>query len=409
MPPDASSEPPASSPEARRHGPRLAAVAASVSVAIVVAATALVFGPRRSQQGRTYEFGTPCAERLDERPPPRRLPNAPGYGWLAWSGGDVLAAEPGTDLTPVRSDTCHLVVSVTRGVAWVEARDLGGGDVLLTTRHGEVHAEGAPPSSEPTSSGETPIRFAVTVRDDTLRVAVATGRVTLRRKGSPPLSLGARESTQLRAGGFHVEHANEAELGPLRLAFLKNPVPRPQAPAPKNGEPSSGSPLGDPLADPHLVREPVGASALNPALALPTNLPTASPPPEAPPPEQLADLLLDAEQAEQQGRREAAARILERVALGKGPVADAAALRLVRMQLDEGRFAEAASSLGERRRRLSGPLAAEAAWLGVTLEQRQGHATAARKQAAELVRRWPTSPQATAARALLGNQAADQP
>jgi hypothetical protein len=363
-------------------------MAASASVAIVVGATAHVFGPGRAQPGRTYRFGTPCRERVDERPPPRRLPNAPGFGWLAWSGGDVLAAEAGTDLTPLASDTCHLLVTFTRGAAWIEARDMGGGDLRLTTKHGELHAEGPPPSSDPASAYATPIRFAVTLRDAGLRVAVASGRVTLRRSGALPVSLGPREGAQVVNGATEVGSASEAELGPLRLAFLQHAVPR------ASHTPPSGPNLrAAPPATTTPPRAPTRPS-------LPSILP-AEPPLEAPPPEQLPDLLLDAELAQQQGRREVARRLLGRVALGSGPVADTAALRLVRMDLDEGRLSEAASALSERQRRLTGPLATEGAWLGVSLQKLLGNTLAARKQATELVRRWPTSPQATAARALL--------
>lgn len=114
-------------------------------------------------------------------------------------------------------------------------------------------------------------------------------------------------------------------------------------------------------------------------------------------------LLARAESERRQGQY-TRARTLYRQASEKPPRNDAevALLRWVRLELEQRAFASARQLLAQHAQRFAdGKLHAEAAWLGVQALRDQGKADAARKAAQTLITRFPHSPQADAARALL--------
>jgi hypothetical protein len=114
-------------------------------------------------------------------------------------------------------------------------------------------------------------------------------------------------------------------------------------------------------------------------------------------------LLARAESERRQGQH-ARARALYRQASEKPPKHDAevALLRWVRLELEQRAFGSARQLLAQHAQRFAdGKLRAEAAWLGVQTLRDQGQDEPARSAARALIARFPKTPQADAARALL--------
>jgi Tfp pilus assembly protein PilF len=110
------------------------------------------------------------------------------------------------------------------------------------------------------------------------------------------------------------------------------------------------------------------------------------------------DLLAQAEAARQAARYEAARELYTRAASGQGVTAEAAWVALARMELALGNAAQARAATKQRQQRFGqGTLAPESLWIDVRAYRQSGELGLARELAAELVRRWPGSPQARAA------------
>lgn len=372
---------------------KLLAMAALLLGAAASISVGLQFGPVPTPKRRP-PGGSPCAERGDEPPAPRRFPNAPGIGWLAFPGGDILVATPGTDIVALESIPCRMVVRLTRGAVLVEARDLGGGALVMTTPHGEITAHDS--------------LFSARVDDLRLRVAVVHGRVSVRRKGESPVLLAPREAADTLGKHLKLARAPDDELARLRLTFS----PDVAGPVALRADASPVPAAAFDRAPPPLAAVPPSSLPQSPAARpAPTALPPTQPPlphatsadrEAAATPEQAADLLLDAEQALRRGRTDEARVLYRRVGRSRSATASSAWLRLCRIEIDTARLADARAALNEASQRPQlGALAPEAAWLTADLARREGQTETARKVATSIVRRWPHSAQAASARTFL--------
>ena len=78
----------------------------------------------------------------------------------------VASAKPGSDVVIKESSACRTVLALNSGRLSVHARDLGGGELIVQTRRGEVVAQGT--------------LFAVIQDEHGVTVEVAEGRVLVR-------------------------------------------------------------------------------------------------------------------------------------------------------------------------------------------------------------------------------------
>jgi Tfp pilus assembly protein PilF len=84
--------------------------------------------------------------------------------------------------------------------------------------------------------------------------------------------------------------------------------------------------------------------------------------------------------------------------MGQGATAEAAWVALARMELTLGHAAQAREATKQRQKRFGqGTLSPESQWIDVRTYRQTGDLARARALAEELVRRYPTSPQARAA------------
>lgn len=116
-------------------------------------------------------------------------------------------------------------------------------------------------------------------------------------------------------------------------------------------------------------------------------------------------LVRRAEAARASGDLATARRLYREAGAASGPTAEAAWLALARLELRSGAAAQARVALDERRRRFGdGRFGAETAWIGVRAARAAGDHARARREAQELIRQFPRSAQAGAARELLGER-----
>lgn len=310
------------------------------------AAAALLLWPKPAREApRTVAPVAVCAL-------PTALAIAPadaGRQQLALPGFGALVAAPGSALRVESRDPCRLALFLEHGELAGDLHNLKPAQLVIRTPHGSVVVRGT--------------RFSVRA-DSELEVVLLSGRVEI--QDESPRMLEPRHVFRKAGGRRSVSASEPAQVA--RIAALLQPSPRAE-PVPRTAE----------------VERVEGAASRGARSA--------------------SDLLAQAEGERRRGQL-ARARALYKQASARLNEDDAevALLRWLRLELERRSFDAAAQLLKTHGRDFArGKLRAEAAWLGVSLQRERGEREAARAAASELVRRFPATPQADAARAYLGS------
>jgi hypothetical protein len=289
-------------------------------------------------------------------------------------------AEPNSDVRVAEVAPCRTVIALGMGRVTVHAKDLGGGELHVRARDGEVVVHGT--------------IFAVTQTADSLTVEVAEGRVGVK-DHTGEHAVGAGERFLVTAVGIA-----QGTLAADRLRALRAAVVAPVVVGLETLEavPPETSPQIHPPAGARAVAEAVvpqpSSSAVAIELGLGDDAVANAPSHTAAPP----DLLAQADEARHGGDFASARDLYRRAASGQGPTAEAAWVALARMELSLGHAALAREATKQRQQHFGqGTLAPEALWIDVRTYRQTGDVGRARTLAEELVRRWPSSPQARAA------------
>jgi hypothetical protein len=333
-----------------------------------------------------------CARRAA---PPR------GVGFVTESDGAYLdlgavanaTAEPNTDVHVTEAAQCRTVLTLGMGRVTVHAKDLGGGELRVRARDGEVTVHGT--------------IFSVTQTSESLVVEVAEGRVSVKdRGGEHTVSTGERllvSSVGIAQGVLSPEraHAVRAAVGAIPVVGLERLQPDTAAVVPQ--EPAQNRPRTP--AEPAPSRpasvtsvKPAGTERVELASVEETEAAPKAGSMPAPAPGLPVDLLGQAEQARHAGDYAAARDLYRRAAAGQGATAEAAWVALARMELSLGHAAQAREATKQRQDHFGqGTLSPESQWIDVRTYRQTGDLARARALAEELVRRYPSSPQARAA------------
>lgn len=344
-------------------------VALAVGAPVVAAAAAfgLLIGHRPATREAPAAVATPPALACAARAEPRGAK----AGFVRMESGQKLDlgltalahASSDSAVRLVDASPCKTVIELSTGTVTVHAKDLGGGDLAVRTKDGEVLVHGT--------------IFAVTETGDSLSVEVVEGRVLVVHKAER-VALGVGE--RLLASDIGVARGS---LGADRAKELRAFVVAPEV-------------VGfDALKPVDSEKESRKASAgATSARAKPGIEPVDLPSTESP----ETDLLAQAELA-RRGQDYARARELYRQAAQVGGASGEAALvALARMELGLGQSSAALDATRRRRERFGqGTLGPEALWIDVRSYRVAGDQERARTLAKELVRTWPSSPQARAA------------
>jgi hypothetical protein len=314
-----------------------------------------------------------------------------GAGFVAGSDGARLdlgmvataVAEPNADVRVAEVAPCRTVIALGMGRVTVHAKDLGGGELRVRARDGEVTVHGT--------------IFAVAQTNDSLVVEVAEGRVGVKDRTGEHW-VGAAERLLVSAVGVA-----QGTLTPDRVRALRGAVGAPLVVgletlvAVPPQEPPQSHPRGIAEAAPS---QPRTRSSGVEAVELASAVETAQEAPAAPAARAAvpADLLGQAEQARHAGDYAGARDLYRRAAGGQGPTGEAAWVALARMELSLGHAALAREATKQRQEHFGqGTLSPESQWIDVRTYRQTGDLGRARALAEELVRRWPSSPQARAA------------
>jgi hypothetical protein len=303
-----------------------------------------------SSQNSVVAVAPPAARPCESRSAPANAAFRSAGGGQALELGKIAFAvtEPGSEAVLEQSTSSKTVIALHKGRVSVHARDLGGGELLVRTRDADVAVKGTV--------------FSVALEGDDVAVEVAEGTVVVQKPGA---------SLRRVTAGTRVEFAKdlvaETALGsPARQALLE---------ATRAVEPPAAMFDADQTAR---ADEPGRARAS-----------------ESQSPERL---LTRADALRLSGDLEGARRLYREVGKGKGPTAQAAWLALARMELAAGDAKAARDALERQKRFKDGALGPEALWISVRTNRQAGNTAAARRAAQDLVRRWPHSPQAAAAK-----------
>lgn len=273
-------------------------------------------------------------------------------------------ASSDSDVRLVEASPCRTILELATGTVSVHAKDLGGGELVVRTRDGDVSVHGT--------------IFAVTETGESLAVEVVEGHVLV----------GHRSDKLMVDGG---ERVLASDLGVARGAL-----------APDRARELKAS-LGAPTVVGFDALEQVdSAKGARRAAAPVAGGGQAKPEAEAVelPADETGDTdLLAQAELSRRGHDYARARELYRqAAQGSGATAEAAWVALARMELGLGRASAALEATKRRRERFGqGTLGPEAAWIEVRSYKLEGDKERARALAKDLVRTWPSSPQARAA------------
>jgi Tfp pilus assembly protein PilF len=273
-------------------------------------------------------------------------------------------ATPGSVARLTESAPCRTVITLDRGTVVVDAKDLGGGELVIAAGDSNVRVRGT--------------LFGVARERDALTVEVASGVVEV---------TSARRDHRVRAGERILVSSVGVATGRLaagRADELERLLKEPKV---------IGLEALSPVESPATAALPRSAGADRGTLSLPTTL-TDEPSP--------SELLARAETLRRAGDYAGARALYRQAGSTAGPTAEAAWLALARMELGLGDTVGARRATEERRRRFGrGTLGPEALWIDVRTHQQAGETAKARQIADELVSRWPGSPQAAAARRFL--------
>jgi TolA-binding protein len=307
------------------------------------------------------------AARTPAPPPSCALPTAlsiaaldTGKQLLSLERFGTLVASEGSQLHIERSEACVLSVFLEQGELAGDLTNLKPAQLRVRTPHGTVVVRGT--------------RFSVrtlAARDDQhdaseLEVVLLSGRVDIEDETTQRLE----PQHVFRKRGKRRETLTAQPPQSERIDALLRTLPQPHARAMNE------------------TVDPAPQTATEPAPARDANAST---------------LLARAESERRQGEH-ARARVLYRQASEKYPRHDAevALLRWVRLELEQRAFGSARQLLAQHAQRFAdGKLRAEAAWLGVQTLRDLGQREPAHNAARDLITRFPNTPQADAARALL--------
>jgi Tfp pilus assembly protein PilF len=276
----------------------------------------------------------------------------------------VARASSDSDIRLLEASPCKTIIELAAGSVTVHAKDLGGGELAVRTRDGEVRVHGT--------------MFAVTQTGDSLAVEVVEGHVLV-----------SHRATKLTVDGGERVLASElgvarGTLGQDRARELRAALAAPAV---------VGFDALKRVDSENLARKPSGASgAPRKVEGEPEAVNLASDDSGD------TDLLAQAELS-RRGHDYARARELYRqAAQAGGATGEAALVALARMELGLGRASAVLDATKRRRERFGqGTLGPEALWIDVRSYRLEGDQERARALAKELVRTWPSSPQARAA------------
>jgi Tfp pilus assembly protein PilF len=339
----------------RAAGATLAAAAAATLWLRVGADTLGSSGPVSKATNPPSEQGIATA------PPPLRACESRGAPVNAAfrSSGEAQALDlgkiafavtaPGSEAVLEQSTSCRTVIALHKGRVSVHARDLGGGELLVRTRDAEVAVKGTV--------------FSVSLEGEDVAVEVAEGTVVVQKPGA---------SVRRVTAGTRVAFAKDLVAETALASEAKQTLL----------ETTQAAPAPVPMFDADQT-----ARADEPGRARANE-------------NQSSDRLLKrADALRLSGDLDGARRLYREVGSGSGPSAEAAWLALARMELAAGNAKAAKNATMERDKRFkSGALGPEALWITVRTNRQAGNTAAARRAAEDLVRRWPKSPQAAAAK-----------
>jgi hypothetical protein len=264
--------------------------------------------------------------------------------------GRVVSA-PDTRVRVLRSDACSLELMLEHGSLAADLHDLRPARVRVQTPLGTVEVRGT--------------TFSVAF-DRELEVVLLEGTVELTQPGAERVRLTPGHSARRARGRTDVTGVLAQQRAALH-ALLHPPEAREAAPGP-------------------------------------APVPDAAPESTSARPESATELLVEAERARREGDRTRARAHYRRASRAVGGDAEVALLRWARMELEDARAREARAVLRHYRARHGHQLerarfGAEAIYLEIEILNALGAAEQARARRAELLRRYPDSPQAKAAQA----------
>ncbi len=298
--------------------------------------------------GRTHSAQPRPAQRPCES---RSAPANTAFHGQALDLGSIAYAvtEPGSTATLEQSTSCRTVIALGSGKVSIHARDLGGGELVVHARDADVAVHGTV--------------FAVALEGEDVVVEVAEGVVAVNKPG-----VSGRRVTAGTRVTFAQGLVAESELAARdRQSLLEKTLAVPAQAAAFDADQAARS------------EEASRARASSNSAS--------------------ERLLSRADALRRAGDLEGARRLYREAGNGSGPSAEAAWLALARMELAAGDAKAARDATSERQKRFKGgALGPEALWISVRTYRQAGNTDAARKAAEDLVRRWPRSPQAAAAK-----------
>ncbi|MBI4814893.1 MAG: FecR domain-containing protein [Deltaproteobacteria bacterium] len=300
----------------------------------------------------------------------------PAQNLLDLSGRALVQLSDGAVFRAKRLEPCSIAFEVDSGRILVHAKDLGGGELLVSTPTGSVRVVGTIFSVEHSAS-----KLVVEVGDGTVEVSVGEERAALHR-GERAI---ARKSVLVRD-----LLADRGEALRRAIDALDRPGPPPSSSAPLAEPRNAGPRIGNAEPGAKLVRKSHSPKSIDPSAEARGHSVA----------ELSADELVSrAAKRRQAGDLDGARSSYRSAGSMSGPTAEAAWIALARLELSALRFDEALVALDERERRFpSGDFAVEAAWIGIQVDTAAHHEDRARQRAIELQRRWPASVQSDAAK-----------
>jgi hypothetical protein len=380
-----------------RSGRRRRALVTASAVTLAAAAAAALFvvrhrgddGAERASVGaRSGEAALACTSRAV-------APSAAAGFVIGTSGARldlgavaVATSSPGAAIRLEEASPCRTLIALESGTVAVHAKDLGGGELRVRTKRGDVVVHGTIFAvTEDAASLEVEVVVGnVTVIDRNDSHSVTTGqRLLLSAVGAAQGSLASDRERALRAAlGVPEVIGLEAlpSTHPASAGTSTPPVVPPQTAALRASSPVAR------------VEEPAKGNPPVPDVKLETD--DATPPVAASAPAQ--DPLALAERARRAGDYAQARELYHRAAEGSGVTAEAAWVALARMELSLGHATQALQATKRRQERFGrGTLGPEALWIDVRSYRQTGDVSKARDLANHLVEQWPSSPQAHAA------------
>ncbi|MEQ9501642.1 MAG: FecR domain-containing protein [Deltaproteobacteria bacterium] len=289
-----------------------------------------------------------------------------------------VEADAGT-VARVSGAACRTTIALESGRVTVHADDLGGGRLAVQTDEGEVEVKGTV--------------FSVAADERAVTVEVAEGRVVWTARGAGPVFLGASERVVVERAVAAVDEPEASEEVAPDFADAPEAVAPHGADAPEAVAPDAAraeedvAPLPRKRRRRRRRRQPRSAEVA----------------PQPPAETVSSEALVRRAEALRRTGNVSGARAAYRAAGEVGDrTAEAAWIALAQYELELGRPRATLTALRRRARMFaSGTLEQEAEWIAVRALAASGQSGRARTKAEQIQRRWPGSPQASAAKAWL--------